>query len=192
MRKRSSIAAVVTAVAAVGGGAIVLWRRDPRLGSGFVNSVVNPRMLRQGLVGGAGSELGTLEHVGRTSGIRRLTPIHPEPTPEGFRIMVPLGPHSQWARNVLAAGHCRLQWRDVIYELDEPAMIPASEVRDLPSTVRGTMGALGFEYLTLRTFRSAPGAFEPDETVATATTVAPSVEEGPTEVIPRELAASPR
>ena len=31
----------------------------------------------------------------------------------------PLGDHSEWARNVLAAGHCRLQLRDVVYELDD-------------------------------------------------------------------------
>ena len=36
-------------------------------------------------------------------------------------------------------------------------MIPAAEVHDLPSAVRGAMGALGFQYLTLRTFSSSPG-----------------------------------
>ena len=191
MRRIVSIVAVVTALAAIVGGAIVVWRRDPRLGSGFVNSVVNPRLLGNGLVGGATSELGTLEHIGRTSGVRRLTPIHPEPTPEGFRIMVPLGPHSQWAQNVLAAGHCRLQWRDVVYELDEPAMVPASEVGDLPSAVRAGMAHLGFEYLTLRTFRSAPGTLEPVEAVVVAP-VAPTVDEPPAEVVPSEPALSSR
>ena len=74
-----------------------------------------PRLLQRGLAGGAKSEIGTLEHFGRMSGVRRLTPVHPEPTPAGFRVMVPLGSHSQWARNVLAAGHCRLQLHDVVY-----------------------------------------------------------------------------
>ena len=148
MRRIVSMIAVATALGATVGGAVIVWRRNPRVGSALVNSVVNPRLLQRGLAGGAKSEIGTLEHFGRTSGVRRLTPVHPEPTPAGFRIMVPLGSHSQWARNVLAAGHCRLQLHDVVYELDEPAMIPAAEVHDLPSAVRGAMGALGFQYLT--------------------------------------------
>ena len=160
MRRIVSIIAVATALAATVAGAVFVWRRDPRVGSSFVNSVVNPRLLRGGLAGGARSELGTIEHVGRSSGVRRLTPVHPESTSDGFRVMVPLGPHSQWARNVVAAGHCRLQLHDIIYDLDEPAMIPASEVLDLPPTVRGAMGALGFEYLTLRTSSSRPGTIE--------------------------------
>ena len=160
MRRIVSMIAFATALGATVGGAVIVWRRNPRVGSAFVNSVVNPRLLQGGLAGGAKSEIGTLEHVGRTSGVHRLTPVHPEPTPEGFRIMVPLGSHSQWARNVMAAGQCRLQLHDVVYELDEPAMIAASEVHDLPSAVRGAMAALGFAYLTLRRFSSRPGTFE--------------------------------
>ena len=124
MRRFVGIISVAAALVAAAGGAVIVWRRDPRVGSAFVNSVVNPRLLRRGLAGGAKSELGTLEHVGRVSGVLRLTPVHPEPTPEGFRVLVPLGPHSQWARNVIAAGHCRLQLHDVIYELDEPKLDP--------------------------------------------------------------------
>ncbi len=145
----------------LGAGAAIAWHRDPRIGSGFANTVVNPWLLDRGLAGAGGSELGTLEHVGRTSGIRRLTPVHPEPTAEGFRIMVPLGEHSEWARNVLAADHCRLGWHDTIYDLDEPAMIPATEAKDLPRAVQGTMAALGFEYLQLRTFAKRPGTLDP-------------------------------
>ena len=157
---------VFIAAGAVVGGAVVAWRRNPRIGTTFVNSVVNPRLLRRGLAGGAVSEIGTLEHVGRTSGIRRLTPVHPEPTPEGFRIIVPLGSQSEWARNVLAAGHCRLQLHDVVYDLDEPAMIAASGAVDLPLAVRGVFAVLGFQYLTLRRFGANPGTLEPVEAVA--------------------------
>ena len=107
-------------VAAVG-----LWRRNPRIGTAFVNSVVNPALLRRGLAGYGRSEIGTLEHVGRMSGVRRLTPVHPEPTPAGFRIIVPLGMRSEWARNVIAAGHCRLLLHDQVFDLDEPAMVDA-------------------------------------------------------------------
>lgn len=157
------IGLIVAASATVGGaaaGAVVIWRRNPRVGSAFVNSVVNPRLLKRGLVGGRTSEIGTIEHFGRISGVRRLTPVHPEVTSDGFRIMVPLGPHSQWARNVLTAGHCRLQLHDIVYDLDEPALVPAIDVDALPTAVRRGMAALGFEYLTLRTFDSEPGSLE--------------------------------
>lgn len=153
----------VIASAAVAGlttGAAIVWRRNPRLGTRFANDVVNPWLLRRGLAGPTASELGTIEHIGRTSGIRRLTPVHPEPTADGFRIMVPLGEHSEWARNVLAAGHCRLQWRDTVYDLDEPSMIPACDAEHLPRPVRAPMNALGFEYLRLRTFGAKPATLD--------------------------------
>jgi hypothetical protein len=150
---------------AIAAGAVVVWRRNPRIGTALVNSVVNPALVRRGLAGGGRSEIGTLEHVGRRSGIRRLTPVHPEPTPDGFRIIVPLGPHSEWARNVLVAGHCRLQLHDVVYGLDEPVMLPASDVDDLPSPVRVILGVFGFQYLRLRTFDVHPGTLEPAQLV---------------------------
>ena len=152
------------AVPAVTGGAVVagasLWRRNPRIGTAFVNSVVNPALLRRGLAGYGRSEIGTLEHVGRKSGVRRLTPVHPEPTPTGFRIIVPLGMRSEWARNVVAAGHCRLLLHDKVLDLDEPAMVDAGEAQDLPWPLGRVLAALGFQYLNLRTFASHPGSLE--------------------------------
>jgi deazaflavin-dependent oxidoreductase (nitroreductase family) len=154
---RSLVAVVVIIMAALA-AAVVAWRRDPRIGSAFVNSAVNPWLLARGLAGGRHAEIGPLEHFGRKSGIRRLTPVHPEPTPEGFRVMVPLGSHSEWARNVVAAGRCRLQLHEQTYELADPRLIPAYEVTDLPRVIRAIMGALGFEYLALRTVSAVPGA----------------------------------
>ena len=134
------------------------WHRNRRIGSGIVNRIINPRMLDRGLAGSGRSELGVLEHVGRRSGIRRLTPVHPERTTTGFRIIAPLAEQSEWARNVLAAGHCRLQLRDVVYDLDEPALVGASEVVDLPTPLRSAMRALGFDYLVLHEVAAAAGS----------------------------------
>jgi hypothetical protein len=142
----------VVASAAVAASAVRAWRRNPRMGAAFVNTVVNPVLLRRGLAGGRHSEIGTLEHVGRTSGIRRLTLVHPEPTANGFRVLVPLGTESQWARNVLAAGHCQLHLHDQVFDLDEPAMMPGAGAADLPWLVRRVMAGLGFQYIHLRTF----------------------------------------
>lgn len=160
MRTVVALAVVPAALGAVVGSALIVWRRNPRFGSGFVNTVVNPRLVERGLVGGDRSELGTLEHVGRTSGVRRLTPVHPEPTQGGFRIVAPLGRDSQWVRNVVAAGHCRLQLHQMVYELDEPVVLDAAEAEDLPAAVRRAMTRLGFQYLKLRTFASAPGTLD--------------------------------
>ena len=189
MRRFVSVIAAAAALCGVVGGAVTLWRRNPRVGTAFVNSIVNPRLVRRGFAGGGASEIGTLEHVGRRSGIRRLTPVHPEPTAGGFRIVVPLGPHSEWARNVLAAGHCRLQLRDLVYELDEPTMIPAGADPDLPWAVRRAMSALGFEYLTLRSFGANPGLLEPAATDA-RTDGRPAGRERPSPVVTGDLLSS--
>jgi hypothetical protein len=145
-------------VAAVG-----LWRRNPRIGTAFVNSVVDPALLRRGLAGSGGSQIGTLEHIGRKSGVRRLTPVHPEPTLAGFRIIVPLGMRSEWARNVIAAGHCRLLLHDQVFDLDEPGMVDAGEAQDLPWPLRRVLAAFGFQYLNLRVFAAHAGSLEAAE-----------------------------
>ena len=163
MRRLLAFIGTLTAITAI---AVAAWRRNRRIGVAFVNTVVNPALVRRGLTGGR-SELGTIEHVGRVSGIERCVPVHPEPTSDGFRILVPLGEQSEWARNVLAAAHWRLHLHDAVFELDEPTMIPASQATDLPTPIRRLLGWLGFEYLSLRTFASAPVAANPEpETIA--------------------------
>jgi deazaflavin-dependent oxidoreductase (nitroreductase family) len=152
MRNIAVVLAVPVAIGAVFVGAAGSWRRHPRVGTAFVNSVVNPVLLRRGLAGKGRSEIATLEHVGRRSGMKRLTPVHPEATQNGFRIVVPLGMQSEWARNVIAAGRCRILLHDQVFDLDEPAMVDAGEAHDLPWPLRGVMAALGFQYLNLRTF----------------------------------------
>lgn len=151
------LAAVVASVAA----GVAAWKRNPRLGTRLMNERVNPFLLERGLSGAGRSEIGTLEHVGRVSGMRRLTPVHPEPTEDGFRIIAPLGLQSEWVRNVLAAGHCRLQLHDSIYELDEPSLVAPREVTELPRGVRWACDALGFRYVRLHRFGERVGALEP-------------------------------
>jgi hypothetical protein len=123
-----------------------------------------------------------IEHIGRRSGIRRLTPVHPEPTVDGFRIVVPLATESEWARNVLAAGHCRLQLHDVVYELDEPRLIAPEDIEGLPGILRRLETALGFRYLALRRFNIAAGLLEEHPAHAASPEVIP-------EVIPEPSAA---
>ena len=144
------------AAAAIGAG-IWSWRRNPRMLTGLVNDRVNPFLIEHGVPGEPSSEIGVLEHVGRRSGTRRLTLVHPEPVPDGFRIVVPLADRSEWARNVLAAGHCRLELRGTIHELDEPVLLFPADVDGIPGPVRWATSALGFRYLRLHRFAEAPG-----------------------------------
>lgn len=153
---------IILGIALVGSlmSTVLWWRRHRRTGSRFVNYTVNPFLLRHGMAGRTHRNLGTLEHIGRRSGIRRLTMVHPVPTDHGFRIIVPLGEDSEWARNVLAAGHCRLQVGDTVYELDEPALVQPGDVPEVPAFFRWVQGELGFRWFRLHQFAAAPGNLE--------------------------------
>ncbi len=149
--------------AALGGavvGGLTAWRRNPRVGTRIVNRTVNPFLVRRGISGASRSEFGTVEHIGRRSGTRRLTPIHPVPSADGFRIMVPLGAKSEWARNVVAAGHCRMQFHEMVYDLDEPRLVDANRATGVSAPARWLSAQLGFQYLYLRRFAERPGALD--------------------------------
>jgi deazaflavin-dependent oxidoreductase (nitroreductase family) len=135
------------------------WRRHPRFGSSWVNRVVDPWVVREGIVEKSEGEIGLIEHVGRKSGIVRVSPVHPVRTEDGFRIVVPLGLESEWAHNVLTAGRCRLQIGETVYELDEPMLISPMLVEEIPPLVQHMMVWLGFQYLQLHRFAEAPGTF---------------------------------
>jgi len=156
MRKVVLVTGALSAVAA----GVVAWRRNPRIGTRFTNEVLNPLLVDRGISGTGRSELGTLEHAGRRTGTRHLTPIHPVPTEDGFRIAVPLGPKSEWARNVLAAGHCRMQLHDTVHELDEPVLLAAGELPEIAAPAAWILDRLGFQYLLLRRFAERPGSLE--------------------------------
>ena len=164
--------ALLIGVAAAGlvGGLVAWWRRNPRTGAAWMNRVLDPWLVRQGVVSSSNGEIGLLEHVGRKSGVVRVTPVHPVRTLEGFRIVVPLGVESQWALNVIAAGHCRLQVGEVVHELDEPLLVMASGVDGLPEAATRVMDWLGFRYLVLRQFAEHEGTLEtPDAPIEAPT-----------------------
>lgn len=131
-------------------GAARWWRQNRRAGVDVVNRVIDPWVVRRGLISGSGGQLGLIEHVGRKSGIVRQTPVHPTPTPDGVQIIVPVGDRSEWARNVLAAGHCRLVLGSQLIELDDPVLEMPADVFGVPRPVRALFGWLGFRYLHLR------------------------------------------
>jgi hypothetical protein len=156
--RRSAFVALAVVGAAV---LVAYWMRYTRLGAGFANDSVNPFLVRRGLSGSGPSELATLEHVGRRSGIRRLTPLHPILTDDGIRFAVPLGDRSEWARNVLAAGGCRIQLHDRVIALEEPQLVAPTEVAGMNPIIGRLTGWLGWKYLVLRRAGEAPGRLEP-------------------------------
>jgi hypothetical protein len=158
----------VTVVGVLGGiafGLTVAGYRELRKPMPFprareaMNRSINPLLLRLGFIGGHNSHLGTIEHVGRVSGIRRLSPIYPHLEGDTVLIPVPLREQSQWAQNVLAAGQCRLQVRETLYDLDQPVLIPAREVAHLSPMIRSILGRFGWEYLVLHRVADVPGTF---------------------------------
>jgi len=144
-------------------GLVVVWMRCTRIGAGLANDVVNPWLVAHRASGSGASELATLEHVGRRSGIRRLTPLHAIPTDDGVRFAVPLGDRSEWARNVVAAGRCRMQYHDMVVDLDAPRLLaPVEDSAMGPISARIT-GWLGWKYLTLHRIGEQPGSLEPGD-----------------------------
>jgi deazaflavin-dependent oxidoreductase (nitroreductase family) len=171
---------IVWAVIGLTVGFAAWWRRHPRTGAAWVNRVADPWLIREGVIAGTKGELGLIEHLGRKSGTVRVTPIRPVSTDEGFRIVVPLGVASQWARNVLAAGHCRLQVGEVVHELDEPRLVMPSEIEELPRRATRAMDWLGFRYLLLRRFAEHPGTLTSEPTPAIPEVIEPA----PAEAVP--------
>jgi deazaflavin-dependent oxidoreductase (nitroreductase family) len=157
MRKRIALLAVAVTWT---GAFLEWWRRHPRSGATTVNRIVNPWLIRRGLATSSRGEIALLEHVGRSTGMVRVTPIHPVRTVDGFRIIVPLGGESQWALNVLAAGRCRVQIGDAVHELDEPRLLEPAEIAGMPKPAAAVMAWLGFRYLALHRFQESPGSLE--------------------------------
>ena len=181
---------VVVALGGAGAAFVAWWRRHPRFGSDTVNRVVNPWLVERGIPEASRGEIGLIEHVGRKSGIVRVTPVHPVPTPDGFRIIVPLAGESHWARNVLAAGHCRLQVGEVVHELDEPRLVTPAQVEGLPGFAARAMDWLGFRYLVLRRFAEHPGTLEAQVAGQPEPEAALTAPEASAEVTPEQVSAT--
>jgi deazaflavin-dependent oxidoreductase (nitroreductase family) len=80
---------------------------------------------------------GVLTHVGRKSGRVYRTPVNVFQAPEGFLIALTYGRESEWVKNVLAAGGCELETRDVRYHLSAPTIVHACPRVPLTLTLVG-------------------------------------------------------
>jgi deazaflavin-dependent oxidoreductase (nitroreductase family) len=163
-------------------GAVAWWRRHSRIGAEYVNRVIDPWLVGRGIVEKSEGELGLVEHVGRVSGIIRVTPVHPVATADGYRIVVPLGAASQWAQNVVAAGRCRVQVGGVVHELDEPRLVSPIKVAGIPPIVAHFMDWLGFRYMLLHQFAEHEGTLAA-QTSSSGPDVTGAVSPGAVEVV---------
>lgn len=66
---------------------------------------------------------GVVVHQGRRSGRTFRTPVNVFPTPDGVRIALTYGADSDWVKNVVASGRCRLLTRGRELSLTDPRLV---------------------------------------------------------------------
>lgn len=80
-----------------------------------------------GRLAGHRGSLADLEHVGRTSGMVRHTPLRAFRTGDTVVIGLNFGRESDWLKNVAAAGGGRMRLGGEILELGAPRVVPIQE-----------------------------------------------------------------
>ena len=90
---------------------------------------VNKRCWNRGAMrtaGRPGSPVAVVHHVGRVSGREYLTPVGAQVVDDGFVIALPYGMHSDWLRNLLAAGGGVIRHDGTEHPVTEPRVLPIS------------------------------------------------------------------
>jgi deazaflavin-dependent oxidoreductase (nitroreductase family) len=86
---------------------------------------------------------GILTHVGRKSGKVYQTPVNVFRASNGFIIALTYSSESEWVKNVLAAGGCRLKTRGKKYQLSAPKVVRDPTRRRFPVPVRVVLRIVG-------------------------------------------------
>src|ERR1700731_13028 len=124
-----SITTVVLSVLAILLAPVLLIRYRKRWVAAF-NLVVTNRITSRFAARLPG--FGILAHVGRNSGRIYRTPVNVFRAPEGFLIALTYGRESEWVKNVLAAGGCKLETRGVQYQLSSTTIVHDPTRRRFP------------------------------------------------------------
>src|SRR6266536_6024816 len=95
----------------------------PRVLSQHTWGSVNKMALR--FVGRAA--LADLEHVGRRSGLVRHTPVRAFRRGDKVVVGINFGRESDWVKNILAAGRCRMRLGGEQLELGAPRVVPVEQ-----------------------------------------------------------------
>ncbi|WP_035921043.1 nitroreductase family deazaflavin-dependent oxidoreductase [Frankia sp. QA3] len=88
--------------------------------------------------------MGVVVHRGRRSGRTYQTPVNVFPTAGGVRIALTYGADSEWVRNVVAAGGCRLRTRGGELTLEAPRIVHDPNRRDIRPVAARVLRLLGF------------------------------------------------
>jgi len=103
-----------------------------------------------GLFAGWLPGFGILTHVGRKSGKVYRTPINVFLVPNGFIIALTYSSHSEWVKNVLAAGGCDLKTVGTKYKLSSGKVVHDPSRQRFPIPVRLVLRLVGAdEYMEL-------------------------------------------
>ena len=70
-----------------------------------------------------------VHHRGRKSGRALTVPVAVLATPDTFLITLPWGPGTNWVKNVLAAGGCRVRWKGRDHLVVRPEVVDAVRAR---------------------------------------------------------------
>jgi deazaflavin-dependent oxidoreductase (nitroreductase family) len=94
---------------------------------------------------------GIVTHRGRRSGTLYRTPVNVFRRGDRFVVALTYGPASDWVKNVLAAGECRLRTRGRGLYLTDPRLFHDETRRTLPRPVQAILGLVGVtDFLELR------------------------------------------
>jgi deazaflavin-dependent oxidoreductase (nitroreductase family) len=111
---------------------VAMRAKSPRL-LGAVrrfNRAFTNKLQRQ-LAGRPRAYASVIRHRGRTSGRSYETPVVPFATDDGFLIVLPYGPNTDWLKNVLASGSAILVTEGRTYTIDRPEVIPTDTAKDV-------------------------------------------------------------
>ncbi len=70
-----------------------------------------------------------VHHRGRKSGRELSVPVAVTPSDDGLVVVLPWGPGTNWARNVLAAGGCVVRWKGEDVRITDPALLDRAAAR---------------------------------------------------------------
>jgi len=95
---------------------------------------------------------GVVVHRGRRSGRRYRTPVNVFPSGDGYLFALTYGPDTDWVKNVVAAGGCRLETRGRTARLVSPRLYHDETRRGIRPAERQILRAIGVaDFLALQT-----------------------------------------
>jgi deazaflavin-dependent oxidoreductase (nitroreductase family) len=90
-------------------------------------SGANPRVISIGRAGKRGSLFALIEHEGRKSGKKFITPVRLVMRDSTFLIPLAYGETCDWYRNLLAKGEMGLTWQGAAYRVGKPEKLAVAE-----------------------------------------------------------------